>query len=116
KPAAGLHRLEAVDAVVALAAPEFSIEIQGVQVRKGLAHGERELMQVELAPEQYRYDLGRRLGRGAGFDNLCQALGVMLVLLADTLVQATERLAVRRQNQRVVRQIGVLVERIQVQR
>ncbi|KAG1279107.1 hypothetical protein G6F64_014603 [Rhizopus arrhizus] len=85
-------------------------------MRQRLAHGVGHQEQVQLALEQHRHDVGGRLRlRGARFQDFSQTVAVMLVLLRDALVQARERAAMRGQDQGVVGQAVVAVQRTQVQ-
>src|SRR5512143_2640125 len=83
------------------AALQSPVVPQRMQVREALAEREGGLVQVKLAPEQHRHDGRRGLRRRTGRQHLSQALAVVPVLLSDAFVQAGERLAVRRQHQRI---------------
>src|SRR5690606_32668739 len=56
----------------------LALEIQRMQVGERLAHGEGQLVQVELALEQHRHDVGRGLGRGRGLQHHAQPIRMML--------------------------------------
>src|SRR2546430_17596642 len=80
------------------------IDVEQMQVRHCLAHGEEELMRVELAAKQRIEHVRRGLGRLAGFMQLGKAQAVMLLELRDSLAQAPERQGVRGEGVRRRRQ------------
>src|SRR5690606_31434421 len=75
--ASGSRAHEAVNAVVVEAFEAPGVH-QPVQVRDGLAHGEYQLVQVELALEQGREQLGGRARRAARLFEQREALPVVL--------------------------------------
>ena len=80
-----------------------------VEVGDGFAHGEVALLEVELAAEQHRHEVGgtqRPGGRVYGGVELRQPCVVMRVELADAQRDTAERQAVRGQHQGVRGQIA----------
>ena len=74
------------------------------------------LVQVERTLEHHRQHVGGALrALVAGLDHFLQALVVVRVQLMHALVQTAERLAVRRQHQRVLGQGREPVDRAQEQ-
>ena len=81
-----------------------------------LAHGEVALLDVELAAEEHRNEIGgreRRGGRAHRFGELGEPCVVMGAKLAHAQRNAAERQAVRRQYQGVLRQVRERGERIE---
>src|SRR5258708_20570919 len=76
------------------------IVVEQVQVCHRLAHGEEELVRVELAAKQRIEHVRRGPGRLAGFVQLGKPQAVMLLELRDPLAQTPERQAVPRGRER----------------
>jgi Ca-activated chloride channel homolog len=98
-------------AVVVEAAQEAALADEVVEVRERLAEREAQLVGIQLAIEQRRDHLDHRRGPRARLERLREALLVMPDQLVDPLVQAEEGLAVRGQDQAVVRQRAQLGKR-----
>src|SRR5258708_16536249 len=71
------------------------IVVEQVQVCHRLAHGEEELVRVELAAKQRIEHVRRGPGRLAGFVQLGKPQAVMLLALRDPLAQTPARKALR---------------------
>lgn len=85
-------------------------------MRDGFAHGESQLVRIQLAAKQDRQQIMGALRLRTSGQHFRQAVGVMTLLLLDAPVQAPERTAMRRQHQGIHRQAVVGFQGIQVQR
>src|SRR5215471_9132671 len=85
---------EAVDAVRVDDAGGAPLVLEEAQVREGLAHGEAQLVAVQLAPEQHRHQLRGAPRLDERVERLVEPRGVVVAELADALMQAAEWQAV----------------------
>src|SRR5258706_5213956 len=76
------------------------IAVEKVQMSHRLAHGEEQLMRIELAAKQGIEDVHRSLRRLAGFMELGEAQAVVLLQLRDALAQTPEGQPMRGQRER----------------
>ncbi len=90
---------EAAHPVRAGLAPEPAELDQVVEVGERLANGEGELMEVELAAEQDRDELGRRARLAAGLGRAREALVVVVRKLVQAELEPAEREAVGGQHE-----------------
>ena len=82
---------------------QLALIVKRMQVRDGLAHGKRHLVQVKFALEEDRNDVGGALRCRTGLHHFFQAFVMVGILLRDALMQSLEGLAMGRQHQGVGR-------------
>lgn len=98
---------EPVDPIGSEGAFEHAAVHEVVQVGDGLADGEEHLVHVELAAEQHGDDLGGRARHGAGGAEFGEAVLVVVRELGHARRDPAERESVRRQDQRIGREVEI---------
>src|SRR5262245_30574585 len=106
---------EAVDAVRVDDADGAPLVLEEAQVRERLADCEAQLVAVELAAEEHRYQLRGAPRLDERVERLVEPCGVVVAEVAEPLVQAAERQAVRGQHQRVRRHTLEAAERVEIE-
>lgn len=89
------------------AAVESAAVPQAIEVGDRFAHRKKTLLQIELAPEQHRHEIGggeRARGADHGRGKLVEPRDVMRAQLRDAHGDPTERQAMRWQHERLGRQ------------
>jgi hypothetical protein len=82
-----------------------------MQMRQGLTQSESDLVRVHLAFEQHRQDIiGGQTCRWTRGHDVLQPFSMVVLELGDALMQSSEGLAMRGQDQAISGQVGELVQ------
>jgi hypothetical protein len=82
-----------------------------MQMRQGLTQGESDLVRVHLAFEQHRqHIIGGQARRWTRAHDVLQPFSMVVFELGDALMQSSEGLAMRGQDQAISGQVGELVQ------